>query len=173
MLNEIIHWIRPSRRGRFLFCASHHFDCQTKPYFLIFEVQLSIIWGGSPIVLVSCLRIYGHWNFGCYCLVTQLCWLSVTPWTVTHQGPLSMRFPRQEYWRRQKVLVVQLVWLFAIKWIIVHQGPLSVGFSRQEYWGGLLFFSSRGSSQSRDQTCITCITGGFYTTESLGKHIKF
>ena len=23
---------------------------------------------------------------------------SVTPWTVAHQAPLSMRFPRQEYW---------------------------------------------------------------------------
>ena len=23
---------------------------------------------------------------------------SVTPWTVGHQGPLSMGFPRQEYW---------------------------------------------------------------------------
>ena len=25
-------------------------------------------------------------------------WLFVTPWTVTHQAPLSMGFPRQEYW---------------------------------------------------------------------------
>ena len=25
-------------------------------------------------------------------------WLFVTPWTVTHQGPLSMGFTRQEYW---------------------------------------------------------------------------
>ena len=23
---------------------------------------------------------------------------SATPWTVAHQAPLSMRFPRQEYW---------------------------------------------------------------------------
>ena len=23
---------------------------------------------------------------------------SVTPWTVAHQGPLSIGFPRQEYW---------------------------------------------------------------------------
>ena len=38
------------------------------------------------------------------CLVAQLClslsrvWLFVTPWTVDHQAPLSMRFSRQEYW---------------------------------------------------------------------------
>ena len=25
-------------------------------------------------------------------------WLFVTPWTVAHQVPLSMEFPRQEYW---------------------------------------------------------------------------
>ena len=26
--------------------------------------------------------------------------LFVTPWSVAHQAPLSMGFPRQEYWRR-------------------------------------------------------------------------
>ena len=32
-------------------------------------------------------------------LVAQLCLtLFVTPWTVTRQTPLSMRFPRQDYW---------------------------------------------------------------------------
>ena len=33
-----------------------------------------------------------------YVLVTQLCWLFLSPWTVTHQAPLSMEFSRQEYW---------------------------------------------------------------------------
>ena len=28
----------------------------------------------------------------------KLCLTLVTPWTVTHQPPLSMGFPRQEYW---------------------------------------------------------------------------
>ena len=31
----------------------------------------------------------------CVCSVTSD---SATPWTVAHQAPLSMRFPRQEYW---------------------------------------------------------------------------
>ena len=31
------------------------------------------------------------------CSVTSV-WLSVTPWTVAHQAPLSMGFSRQEYW---------------------------------------------------------------------------
>ena len=35
----------------------------------------------------------------CVCvLVTQLCPTLCDPWTVAHQAPLSMGFPRQEYW---------------------------------------------------------------------------
>ena len=33
--------------------------------------------------------------------VTQSCRLSATPWTVARQAPLSMGFPRQEYWSGQ------------------------------------------------------------------------
>ena len=28
----------------------------------------------------------------------QSCLTFVTPWTIAHQAPLSMAFPRQEYW---------------------------------------------------------------------------
>ena len=31
---------------------------------------------------------------------TKSCLTLSTPWTVAHQAPLSMRFPRQEYWSR-------------------------------------------------------------------------
>ena len=34
------------------------------------------------------------------CSVTPLCGLFVTPWTVAHEAPLSMGFPRQDYWSR-------------------------------------------------------------------------
>ena len=47
------------------------------------------------------------------------------------------------------------VWLFATPWTVVRQAPLSVGFSRQDNWSGLS--SSRGSSQSRDWTNVSCI----------------
>ena len=33
-----------------------------------------------------------------YCLVTKSCPTLVTPWTIACQVPLSMGFPRQEYW---------------------------------------------------------------------------
>ena len=32
-----------------------------------------------------------------HCMCAQLC-LFVIPWTIASQPPLSMRFPRQEYW---------------------------------------------------------------------------
>ena len=43
---------------------------------------------------------FGYRSFGGGGLVTQLCPILVTPWTVACQSPLSMGFPRQEYWNR-------------------------------------------------------------------------
>ena len=40
------------------------------------------IYIGYALLLLSCSVMYD----------------SVTPWTATHQAPLSMVFPRQEYW---------------------------------------------------------------------------
>ena len=34
----------------------------------------------------------------CVCQWLSCVWLFVTLWTVAHQAPLSMRFPRQAYW---------------------------------------------------------------------------
>ena len=34
----------------------------------------------------------------CLCALVHGVQLSVTPWTVVHQSPLSMQFFRQEYW---------------------------------------------------------------------------
>ena len=36
----------------------------------------------------------------CCCLDAKSCPTLATPWTVASQAPLSMRFPRQEYWSR-------------------------------------------------------------------------
>ena len=36
--------------------------------------------------------------FICCCLVAKSCPTLATPWTLAHQAPLSMGFPRQEYW---------------------------------------------------------------------------
>ena len=57
---------------------------------------------------------------------------------------------------------------FVTPWTVDHQAPLSMGFPRQEYWSELPFPSpnTKGSSQPRDRTCISCIADGFFTTES-------
>ena len=52
------------------------------------------------------------------------------------------------------------VWLFATAWTVARQAPLSVRFSKQEYW--VAISSSRGSSQPRDGTLVSCIAGGFF-----------
>ena len=52
--------------------------------------------------------------------------------------------------------------LFATPWTIAHQAPLSMGSSWKEYWNGVSIFFSRGSSLSRDRTCVSC---HFFPTE--------
>ena len=46
-------------------------------------------------------------------------------------------------------------------WTVPLQAPLSMEFSRQEYWSG--YSHSRGSSQPRDQTWVSCNAGRFPT----------
>ena len=69
-------------------------------------------------LLFAC--IFPHWsifirkvmNYSSLCVCVCVCvcvwmhahmlsctWLFATPWTITHQAPLSVGFPRKEYWR--------------------------------------------------------------------------
>ena len=55
--------------------------------------------------------------------------------------------------------------LFVTLWTLACQAPLSMGFSRQEYWSGVAVPSSRGPSQPRDPTCVSCgsyVAGGLF-----------
>ena len=47
-------------------------------------------------------------------------------------------------------------------------GSLSMGFSRQEYWSGCQALL-QGIFPPRDRTCVSCIAGGFFPTEPVGK----
>ena len=49
----------------------------------------------SNQVIKICVYMMGACGGG---LGAKSCLTLVTPWTVTHQAPLSMGFPRQEYW---------------------------------------------------------------------------
>ena len=51
-------------------------------------------------------------------------------------------------------------------------GSSVLGFSQARVLGWVAISSSRGSSQSRDWTRISCIAGRFFTTEALGKPLK-
>ena len=55
----------------------------------------------AQILLVLSFVCYIYqWSVTSLCQCVILCHvrLFVTPWTVAYQAPLSMRFPRQEYW---------------------------------------------------------------------------
>ena len=49
-----------------------------------------------PISLVKSFQFSYLWTVMCVCVFSVQ--LFATPWTVAHQDPLSMEFPRQEYW---------------------------------------------------------------------------
>ena len=62
-----------------------------------------------------------------------------------------------------KVKLLSHVQLFATPWTVAFQPSLSMGFSRQEYpeWVAISF--SRGFSQLRAQTRVSCIAGRLFT----------
>ena len=69
--------------------------------------------------------------------------------------------------RFSSVQLLSPMWLFSTPWTVQ-----SMEFSRPEYWNGWVAFPfSRGSSQTRDQTQVSCIAGRFFTKLS-GKAIN-
>ena len=55
------------------------------------------------------------------------------------------------------------VWLFATPWTVARQAPLSMGILQARILEWVAMPSSRGSSQPRDWTQVSRITGGFST----------
>ena len=56
--------------------------------------------------------------------------------------------------------------IFATPWTVAYQAPLSMGILQAKILKWVAMLSSRGSSQPRDQThisCISCIAGKFFT----------
>ena len=63
------------------------------------------------------------------------------------------------------------VQLFATVWTVAHQAPMSISLQARILERVVIPFS-RGSSWSRNQTCISFISytaGGFFTIAPLGK----
>ena len=62
--------------------------------------------------------------------------------------------------------------LFGTPWTVALPAPLSTGFSRQEYWSGLPCPPPGESPRPGDWTrvsCGSCIAGGFFSAEPLGR----
>ena len=52
---------------------------------------------------------------------------------------------------------------------IAYKAPLSMGFSQAQILEWIAISFSKGSSQSKDQTCVSCTAGRFFTAEPPGK----
>ena len=60
---------------------------------------------------------------------------------------------------------------YAIPWTCSPPGSSLNGVSKARILKWVAIFFSRGFSQGRDQACISCLTGGFFTTEPPRKPI--
>ena len=107
------------------------------------------------------------WSLVCFILLIPTLFFHVSLW------PLSTFNPQTVACMHAWVLSpFSHVRLFATLQTVAHQAPLSMGFSRQEYWSGLLYpplgdlpnpgIEPRASGIFR-------ITGGFFSTEPVGK----
>ena len=61
------------------------------------------------------------------------------------------------------------VWLFAIPWTVARQAPLSMGVLQARILEWVAMPSSRGSSQSRDRTLVSCNADRFFTISAIRK----
>ena len=103
-----------------------------------------------------------HWPAGSLPLSRQGSRLSFIPLFELHLQGLSSQ------------LISHVTKSFATPWVVAHQASLSMGFPRQECWGcrPLLqeVFLTQGSNHISH---VSCIAGGFLTTEPPGKFIKY
>ena len=60
-------------------------------------------------------------------------------------------------------LVAQSCLTLATPWTVAHQALLSMGVLQARILEWVAMPSSRGSSQPKDQTLVSCIAGGFFT----------
>ena len=90
-------------------------------------------------------------------------WFFVTPWTAARQYLLSMGFSRQEYWSELPCLppgALPNTCLLHCRQILYHLSHQ--GSPRILKWVAYPF--SRGTSQPKDWTQVSCTAGRFFTS---------
>ena len=93
-----------------------------------FEFLIKRIFKCSLLDLASCTQSYV-----CVCVCTLSCVrLFVTPWIVAHQTPLSLEFPRKEFWSELP---------FPSPGDLPHQGIKPVSPASPALAGGFFFFN--------------------------------
>ena len=65
--------------------------------------------------------------------------------------------------RCRAVLSLSVVCDSATPWTVAHQAPLSMGILQAKVLEWVTISSSRGSSQPRERTQVSCIAGRFFT----------
>ena len=65
---------------------------------------------------------------------------------------------------KEKALLSCICWLFATSWPIARQAPLSMGILQARILEWVAMPSSSGSTQPKNQTQVSCIAGGFFTS---------
>ena len=97
-----------------------------------------------------------HFYMPCAVLISQLLsrvQLFATPWTVSHQAPLSMRILQAR--------ILEWVAMPSSRGIFPTQGS-NPGSPMILKWVAYPF--SRGSFRPRNRTRVSCIAGGFFTS---------
>ena len=95
----------------------------------------------------------------------MICLKQITEHTV---GP-QMSWAKVDYqragyaWRESVTFILSCVQVFLTPWAVAYQVPLSMEFSRKRILEWVAIPFSRGSSQPRDQTWVSCIAGRFFT----------
>ena len=134
---------------------------------------LTFSWSSAPFL--CCFSHISFYLLPCLCYTTPCCWFLTydsqsSPrqlWSAyPHPGQQKNRVPFfvfsiiHPHFSTLLFLCAQLLsraLLFANPWTVANQAPLSMEFFQARMLEWVVIYSSRGSSQPRDQTCVSCI----------------
>ena len=83
---------------------------------------------------------------------------------IRKQTRFHSKLRNQWFYSVAETAVLSHVYLFANLWTVAHQAPLTMGIAQARTLHWVAMPSSRGSSQSRDQTQVSRIAGRFFTS---------